>query len=110
MSHSYLDEVGKAGEHAAEFLQLYQRLIRPTHWKVYLSLHGALMQIGDLITKVCVCLGQRKIFFSKKTKSNFFAIIASFQNVYLVSNFILYIFAYSSLFTICILGYYELIL
>lgn len=49
---SYLEEVRRAGENAAEFFQLYQRLIQPTYWKFYLALQGALMQIGQLLTKV----------------------------------------------------------
>ena len=52
LPHSYLEEVRRAGENAAEFFQLYQRLIQPTYWKFYLALQGALMQIGQLLTKV----------------------------------------------------------
>ena len=50
--HSYLEEVRRAGENAAEFFQLYQRLTQPTYWKFYLALQGALLQIGQLLTKV----------------------------------------------------------
>ncbi|EDO43429.1 predicted protein [Nematostella vectensis] len=48
---SFLDEVGSAGENASEYFQLYQRLIQPSYWKFYLSLQGALLQIGQLITQ-----------------------------------------------------------
>ncbi|XP_068695175.1 E3 ubiquitin-protein ligase UBR4-like isoform X2 [Montipora foliosa] len=48
---SYLEEVRSAGENAAEFFQLYQRLTQPTYWKFYLALQGALLQIGQLVTK-----------------------------------------------------------
>lgn len=51
-SLSYLEEVRTAGENAAEFFQLYQRLTQPTYWKFYLALQGALLQIGQLLTKV----------------------------------------------------------
>ena len=49
---SFLDEVSSGGENAAEFFQLYQRLTRSTYWKFHLGLQGALLQIGELITKV----------------------------------------------------------
>ncbi|KAK5619189.1 E3 ubiquitin-protein ligase ubr4 [Crenichthys baileyi] len=48
---SYLDELSVAGECAAEYLGLYQKLIKPTHWKVYLAARGVLPYIGNLITK-----------------------------------------------------------
>ncbi|XP_057678820.1 E3 ubiquitin-protein ligase UBR4 isoform X1 [Corythoichthys intestinalis] len=48
---SYLDELSLAGECAAEYLGLYQKLIKPTHWKVYLAARGVLPYIGNLITK-----------------------------------------------------------
>ncbi|XP_033099816.1 E3 ubiquitin-protein ligase UBR4-like [Anneissia japonica] len=47
---SYLDEVGRSGESAAEFLALYQRLIKEPHWKRYLAAKGVLPHIGSLIT------------------------------------------------------------
>ncbi|XP_071948294.1 E3 ubiquitin-protein ligase UBR4-like isoform X1 [Antedon mediterranea] len=47
---SYLDEVGRSGESAAEFLSLYQRLIKEPHWKRYLAAKGVLPHIGGLIT------------------------------------------------------------
>lgn len=52
MFFSYLDELSVAGECAAEYLGLYQKLIKPTHWKVYLAARGVLPYIGNLITKV----------------------------------------------------------
>lgn len=52
VSVSYLDELSLAGECAAEYLGLYQKLIKPTHWKVYLAARGVLPYIGNLITKV----------------------------------------------------------
>ncbi|TRY87094.1 hypothetical protein DNTS_009169 [Danionella cerebrum] len=48
---SYLDELSIAGECAAEYLSLYQKLIKPAHWKVYLAARGVLPYIGNLITK-----------------------------------------------------------
>lgn len=51
-SLSYLDELSVAGECAVEYLGLYQKLIKPTHWKIYLAARGVLPYIGNLITKV----------------------------------------------------------
>ena len=51
--YSYLDEVGKAGENATEFLGLFQNLIDDSQWKFYLASRGILPTIGQLITKVC---------------------------------------------------------
>ncbi|XP_017342515.1 E3 ubiquitin-protein ligase UBR4 isoform X1 [Ictalurus punctatus] len=48
---SYLDELSVAGECAAEYLALYQKLIKPAHWKVYLAARGVLPYIGNLINK-----------------------------------------------------------
>ncbi|XP_027698527.1 E3 ubiquitin-protein ligase UBR4 isoform X4 [Vombatus ursinus] len=48
---SYLDELSIAGECAAEYLALYQKLIKPAHWKVYLAARGVLPYVGNLITK-----------------------------------------------------------
>lgn len=53
---SYLDELSIAGECAAEYLALYQKLIKPAHWKVYLAARGVLPYIGSLITKVRACM------------------------------------------------------
>lgn len=52
---SYLDELSIAGECAAEYLALYQKLIKPAHWKAYLAARGVLPYIGSLITKVRTC-------------------------------------------------------
>lgn len=52
---SYLDELSIAGECAAEYLALYQKLIKPAHWKAYLAARGVLPYIGSLITKVRSC-------------------------------------------------------
>lgn len=41
-----------AGECAAEYLALYQKLIKPARWKVYLAARGVLPYVGNLITKV----------------------------------------------------------
>lgn len=50
--YSYLDELSVAGECAAEYLALYQKLIASCHWKVYLAARGVLPYVGNLITKV----------------------------------------------------------
>ncbi|XP_042908898.2 E3 ubiquitin-protein ligase UBR4 [Parasteatoda tepidariorum] len=50
MLTSYLDDLGSAGESAAEFLTLYKNLINPAPWKHYLALKGLLPHIGNLIT------------------------------------------------------------
>lgn len=47
-----LEQVGKSGECANEFLGLYKRLIAPAHWKVYLAVKGVLQRLGALITQV----------------------------------------------------------
>ena len=49
---SYLDDIGKSGECACEFLTVYRRLITPVHWKYYLTIKGILFHLGDLLTKV----------------------------------------------------------
>ncbi|XP_064650064.1 E3 ubiquitin-protein ligase UBR4-like isoform X3 [Lineus longissimus] len=46
---SYLEELCRCGESAAEFLALYKRLIAPAHWKYYLAIKGILPRIGNLI-------------------------------------------------------------
>lgn len=51
MLTAYLDDLGTAGESAAEFLTLYQNLINPVPWKHYLALRGLLPHIGNLITR-----------------------------------------------------------
>ncbi|XP_014674376.1 PREDICTED: E3 ubiquitin-protein ligase UBR4-like [Priapulus caudatus] len=47
----YLDELGRSGESATEFLALYQRLMKTSHWKNYLARRGVLPHIGNLIIK-----------------------------------------------------------
>ncbi|XP_050389975.2 E3 ubiquitin-protein ligase UBR4 [Patella vulgata] len=47
----YLDDVGKSGESACEFLSLYKKLIGPDHWKYYLAIKGVLLHLGDLVSK-----------------------------------------------------------
>ncbi|XP_067662559.1 E3 ubiquitin-protein ligase UBR4-like [Haliotis asinina] len=46
-----LDEVGRSGECASDFLFMYKRLIIPDYWKFYLAIKGVLLHLGDLITK-----------------------------------------------------------
>lgn len=48
---TYLDDIGKSGECACEFLTVYRRLITPVHWKYYLTIKGILFHLGDLLTK-----------------------------------------------------------
>lgn len=52
-SCSFLDDVGSAGEHAQEFLELMKGLIKDSSgkWKSYLAMRGVLPQIGALITR-----------------------------------------------------------
>lgn len=50
---SYLQDVGEAGENAAEFFNLYSELMKSSSWKGYLATSEALLTIRDLITKVC---------------------------------------------------------
>ena len=49
---SYLDGVGNAGENATEFFNLYSELMKLPRWKQYLASSGALVTIGNLVTKV----------------------------------------------------------
>ena len=48
---TFLDELSEAGETAAEFCTLYQRLIITDQWKYYLAVKGTLNKIAELITK-----------------------------------------------------------
>ena len=48
---SLLDEIGKCGEAAGEFLTLYKRMISNGHWKFYLALRGVLPKLCVLINK-----------------------------------------------------------
>ena len=50
--YSCLDNVGKAGECAQEYLSLYSKIVSRVHWKHYLAIKGVLLKLGDLITKV----------------------------------------------------------
>ncbi|XP_075228020.1 E3 ubiquitin-protein ligase-like protein poe isoform X3 [Lycorma delicatula] len=47
----FLDELGTAGESAAEFLSLYQSLVQQSPWKQYLALRGVLPHLADLLTR-----------------------------------------------------------
>ncbi|XP_036368081.1 E3 ubiquitin-protein ligase UBR4 isoform X5 [Octopus sinensis] len=47
---TYLDDIGKSGECASEFLMVYRRLITPIHWKYYLTIKGILFHLGHLLT------------------------------------------------------------
>ncbi|BFZ02848.1 hypothetical protein BsWGS_05885 [Bradybaena similaris] len=51
MLTSCLDEVGRSGECATEFLGLYKRLISQDKWKFYLAIKGVMLHLADLITK-----------------------------------------------------------
>ncbi|XP_043220427.1 E3 ubiquitin-protein ligase UBR4-like isoform X2 [Amphibalanus amphitrite] len=51
MLTSYLSDVSDAGETAAEFIDLYQKLIAANHWKYYLTTKGILGLLAELITK-----------------------------------------------------------
>ena len=41
MLTSYLSDVSSAGETAAEFIELYEKLIAASHWKYYLTVSRA---------------------------------------------------------------------
>lgn len=69
MFFSYLDELSVAGECAAEYLGLYQKLIKPTHWKVYLAARGVLPYVGNLITKAIHYSYNRKMKITVQTFS-----------------------------------------
>lgn len=56
-----------AGECAVEYLGLYQKLIKPTHWKVYLAARGVLPYIGNLITKVMLLNSEGDVFHIRQT-------------------------------------------
>ena len=51
--HSFLDDVGSAGEHAQEFLELLKSLTEDDSgkWRAYLAMKGVLPKIGTLITR-----------------------------------------------------------
>ncbi|CAL1532573.1 unnamed protein product [Lymnaea stagnalis] len=46
-----LDDVGRSGECATEFLALYKRLINQDKWKFYLAIKGVMMHLADLISR-----------------------------------------------------------
>ena len=48
---NYLEEVHAAGESSAEFLSLYQNLIRQSPWKQFLAVKGVLTLLAELLTK-----------------------------------------------------------
>lgn len=48
---SFLVELGTAGESALEYLTLYQNLIQDVPWKQYLTVHGVLGTLAELVTK-----------------------------------------------------------
>ena len=47
----FLEELSGAGESSSEFLSLYQNLIQELPWKQYLTVHGVLITLAELITK-----------------------------------------------------------
>ncbi|XP_022919909.2 E3 ubiquitin-protein ligase UBR4 isoform X2 [Onthophagus taurus] len=47
----FLEELSGAGESSSEFLTLYQNLIQEVPWKQYLTVHGVLLTLADLITQ-----------------------------------------------------------
>ncbi|KAK9707806.1 E3 ubiquitin-protein ligase UBR4 [Popillia japonica] len=47
----FLEELSGAGESSSEFLTLYQNLIQDTPWKQYLTVHGVLITLANLITR-----------------------------------------------------------
>ncbi|XP_051158982.1 E3 ubiquitin-protein ligase UBR4 isoform X2 [Leptopilina boulardi] len=48
---NYLEEVHIAGESSAEFLSLYQNLIRQSPWKQFLAVKGVLTLLAELLTR-----------------------------------------------------------
>ncbi|XP_066906272.1 E3 ubiquitin-protein ligase UBR4 [Halyomorpha halys] len=47
---TFLNELGTAGESAAEYLSLYQNLLQESPWKQYLALRGVLLHLANLLT------------------------------------------------------------
>lgn len=47
----FLVELSAAGESSTEFLSLYQHLIQEVPWKQYLTVHGVLLVLAQLITQ-----------------------------------------------------------
>lgn len=56
----FLDELGTAGETAAEFLTLYRSLVSSDCWKRYLALRGVLTRVADLISKEIAQLSRQE--------------------------------------------------
>ena len=52
---TFLDQVGTAGEASKEYLELFQKLTEDEtgRWKLYLARREILVEIGELIVKVC---------------------------------------------------------
>lgn len=50
MLTTFLNELGTAGESAAEYLSLYQNLLQESPWKQYLALRGVLLHLANLLT------------------------------------------------------------
>lgn len=48
---TYLDELCVAGESSAEYLSLYQNLIKQAPWKQFLAVRGVLNILANLLTK-----------------------------------------------------------
>ena len=49
ISFSFLDDIGRGGESANEFLGLFKRLIGDGEWKLYLAVRGVPLRLGQLI-------------------------------------------------------------
>ena len=47
---SFLPDVGRSGEAAAEYLALFKALLTNEHWRFYLALRGVLTLIGQLMS------------------------------------------------------------
>ena len=47
---TFLGQLGTAGESAAEYVDLYQKLISSDQWKYYLAIKGVLTEIASLIS------------------------------------------------------------
>ncbi|XP_034944940.1 E3 ubiquitin-protein ligase UBR4 isoform X2 [Chelonus insularis] len=48
---TYLEELRTAGESSAEFLSLFQSLIRQSPWKQFLAVRGVMTTLADLLTR-----------------------------------------------------------
>ena len=47
----YLPLLSQAGENGAEYVTLFQSLVRTGHWRYYLAVRGILPLIGDLMNE-----------------------------------------------------------